>query len=307
MLTHILDAIEVLHGADATGERVADWLRTAGAGTVDVLPIEKGGRTDLVRVTIPGTAGRQRGGDAPTLGVIGRLGGLGVRPHRIGLVSDADGAIVALAAASALVRMAAHGDRLRGDVLVRTHISPASPIVPHEPAAFVDVPVDRDALAREEVDARMDAILSVDSTRANRIVKHRGFGITGTVKEGYVLRPTPGVLDAYERVAGHAAVVVPLFTQDVVPPVAGLHRINSILEPATLTDAPVIGVALLSPAVVAGAATGVTDEVELAKAGRFIVEIAKEYTTGALPLYFEDEFRRLVELFGPMKQLQRAT
>jgi hypothetical protein len=47
--------------------------------------------------------------------------------------------------------------------------------------------------------------------------------------------------------------------------------------------------------------------VELAKAGRFIVEIAKEYTTGALPLYFEDEFRRLVELFGPMKQLQRAT
>jgi hypothetical protein len=304
MLKHVLDVIELLQGADVTGERVAEWLRAAGADAVDVLPIEKGGRTELVRVTIPGSSGRERGGSAPTLGVIGRLGGLGVRPHRLGLVSDADGAIVALAVAAALIRMAEHGDCLRGDVLVRTHISPASPIVPHEPAAFVDVPVDRDALAREEVDPRMDAILSVDSTRANRIVKRRGFGITGTVKEGYILRPTPGVLDAYERVVGHAPVVVPLFTQDITPPGNGLHRINSILQPATLTDAPVIGVALLSPAVVAGAATGVTDEVELAKAGRFIVEVAKEYTAGTLPLYVEDEFRRLVELYGPMKRLQ---
>jgi hypothetical protein len=303
MLKCVIDVVDLLSGADASGESVAGWLRTFGAD-VDLVRLEgPSGRTDLVRAVIPGAEGRRAGGTAPTLGIIGRLGGIGVRPHRLGLVSDADGAIVALAVAAALARLRARGDRLRSDVLVRTHISPASPIIPHEPAAFVDVPVDRNELARAEVDPEMAAILSIDATRANRIVKARGFGITGAVKDGYLLRPTVPMLDAFERVAGHAPVVVPIFTQDITPPGSGVHRINSILQPATLTSAPVVGVVLLSPVVVGGASSGVTDEHDLAMAARFVVEVAKEFSNGTLPFYYEDEFTRLVELYGPLTHL----
>ncbi|MEE2046078.1 DUF1177 family protein [Nocardiopsis tropica] len=42
-------------------------------------------------MTIPGTDGASSGGSAPTLGILGRLGGLGARPEQIGFVSDGDG------------------------------------------------------------------------------------------------------------------------------------------------------------------------------------------------------------------------
>lgn len=303
MLTFISAAVDLLSGPDVTGESAAAWLRTFGA-EVDVVPLTgPAGRTDIVRAIVPGTAGHRARGTAPTLGIIGRLGGIGARPHRLGLVSDADGAIVALAVAAALARMRTRGDCLRSDILIRTHISPCSPIIPHEPAPFVDVPVDRLELARAEVDPEMAAILSIDATRANRIVKARGFAITGTLKDGYLLRPTVPMLDIVERVSGHAPIVVPLFTQDLTPPGNGVHRINSIMQPATLTNAPVIGVALLSPIVTGGASTGVTDEHDLAMAGRFVIEVAKEHANGSLPLYYEDEFTRLVELYGPLTRL----
>jgi hypothetical protein len=306
MLKHILDLVELLDGPDAGGAAVASWLRAkdpCGETVVDIAGLDGPGHTDLVRVAVPGTKGRRAGGSRPTLGVIGRLGGVGSRPDRLGLVSDADGAIVALAVAAELLRMSGRGDRLPGDVLIRTHISPSSPMIPHEPAPFIDSPVDRDRLARAEVDAEMAAILSIDSTRANRIAKRDGFGITGAVKDGFILRPTPQVLDVYERVAGRPAVVLPLFTQDITPPGNGLHHINSIMQPATLSDAPVIGVPLLSPVVVAGAATGVLHEQELVTAARFVLEVAKDFTAGRLSFYEEAEFRRLVELYGSMKHL----
>ena len=63
------------------------------------------GQSDFVRILIPGTQGKSQHKDAPTLGIIGRLGGIGARPSRIGVVSDADGAIAALAAALKLAQM----------------------------------------------------------------------------------------------------------------------------------------------------------------------------------------------------------
>ena len=57
------------------------------------------------------------GGNAPTIALLGRLGGLGARPERIGFVSDGDGALTALACAAKLVSMHARGDVLEGDVL----------------------------------------------------------------------------------------------------------------------------------------------------------------------------------------------
>ena len=43
-----------------------------------------------------------------------------------------------------------------------------------------------------EVDPRMDAILSVDTTRGNRLVNQRGVALTPVAKQGYLLRiPRP--------------------------------------------------------------------------------------------------------------------
>jgi len=304
MLKRILEVVDLVDTASASAAKVADWLRDLGA-EVDIVTLEGPGRTDFLRVAVRGSEGARAGGSVPTLGVIGRLGGVGSRPQKLGLVSDADGAIVALAAAGGLARMRRLGDVLRGDVLIRTHISTSSPMVPHEPAPFIDSPVDRDTLTRAEVDPEMAAVLSVDVTRANRIAKQGGFAITGTVKEGYILRPTPAMLDVYERVAGRPPVVLPLFTQDITPSGNLVHHVNSIMQPATLTRAPVVGVALLAPVVIAGAATGVLREQELAAAASFVVEVAKEFSAGALRFYHEDELHRLVEMYGSLRHLQK--
>jgi hypothetical protein len=305
MLRRILEAVDLLDTAEAGGAPVVEWLRGWGADA-ETEVIEGPGRTDFVRAVIAGANGRLAGGTAPTLGVIGRLGGVGARPHRQGLVSDGDGACVALAVAAALARARSKGDGLAGDVLVRTHVCASAPMVPHEPAPFMDSPVDRERLGQAELDPSMDAILSIDSTRANRIAKHGAFAITGAVKEGYILRPTPGLLDIYERVAGRPAVVLPLFTQDITPAGNGLHHVNSIMQPSILSAAPVVGIALLAPTVVAGAATGVVRESELAEAARFVVEVAKAFTAGALSLYHAEELAGLVERYGTLRHLQRA-
>lgn len=303
MLRRILEIVDLLDTADANGAAVVEYLRGWGA-TAETEVLEGPGRTDFIRAVIPGESGRLAGGTAPTLGVIGRLGGVGARPRLRGLVSDGDGACVALAVAAALARARSKGDALAGDVLVRTHVSTSSPMVPHEPAPFIDAPVDRDRLGRAEVDPSMDAILSIDSTRANRIAKHGAFAITGAVKEGYILRPTPALLDIYERVAGRPAVVFPLFTQDITPMGNGLHHINSIMQPAILSAAPVVGIALLAPVVISGVATGVLRETDLAEAARFVVEVAKAFAARSLSFYHEDELGQLVARYGTLRPLQ---
>jgi len=88
MLKQVLEAMELLDSAKADGEEVAALLRSRGFEyvTVKTLKGEKG-KTDYMRVKIPGTNGKTVKGSAPTLGVLGRLGGVGTRPEMIGLVS----------------------------------------------------------------------------------------------------------------------------------------------------------------------------------------------------------------------------
>ncbi|MDW8010480.1 MAG: DUF1177 family protein [Sulfolobales archaeon] len=92
---------------------------------------------------IPGASGKTAGGSAPTLGIVGRLGGVGARPAYIGMVSDADGAVVALAAAYKIAEMSKRGDILPGDVTLTTHICPNAPTRPHKPVPMMDGVADR--------------------------------------------------------------------------------------------------------------------------------------------------------------------
>src|SRR5215471_17211014 len=108
--TSVLRALDLLDAATVDGGRVAETVCAAGIAQVEVKRLRgDAGSTDVVRITMPGTQGRLEGGPSPTLGIVGRLGGLGARPEKIGLVSDADGAVTALACALELGRMAGAG------------------------------------------------------------------------------------------------------------------------------------------------------------------------------------------------------
>lgn len=306
LLKEIIQAFELIDDPGASGERVASRFKEVDPQTEIEVRTVKGdkGSTDFIKLLVPGSDGRSKGGDAPTLGIIGRLGGLGARPERIGAVSDADGAIVAIACGLKLVDMAEKGDFLKGDVIITTHICPRAPQMPHDPVPFMGAPVDMETMNQLEVDERMEAILSVDATKGNEIINHNGFAISPTVKEGYILKVSGDLLRIMRLVTGRPPVTFPIAIQDITPYGNGLYHINSIMQPSTATDAPGVGVATTSEQVIPGIATGVNYPPGLEAAARFCIEVAKEFGRGSCQLYHKEEFRRIVELYGSLKRLQ---
>lgn len=305
LMRQILDVYDLLDRADASGAIMEDYMRSLGAEDVNVTTIEgPKGKTDMIRITIPGTKGKVSGGEAPTLGVLGRLGGLGARPEQIGFVSDGDGALVSLAVAAKLLDMKKKGDALEGDVVVCTHICPDAPTSPHKPVPFMGSPVDMATVNKHEVNGSLDAILSVDTTKGNRIINTRGFAISPTVKEGYILRVSEDLLDIMQTTTGKLPYVFALTTQDITPYGNDLFHINSILQPATATDAPVVGVAITTEMPVAGCATGATHPTDLEEAARFVLEVAKSYGRGNCNFYDKEEFDKIIAKYGTMNHIQ---
>jgi hypothetical protein len=305
MLKQVLEVYELVDDANINGRKVAKFLESKGLKNIMVNTIRgKKGSTDFIKLLIPGNEGKEKKGKAPTIGIIGRLGGIGARPERIGFVSDADGAVTALSCAVKLVDMKSKGDILRGDVMIATHICPHAPTQPHEPVPFMGSPVDLAEMNKHEVDPAMDAILSIDTTKGNRIINYRGFAITPAVKEGYILRMSEDLLDIMEWTTGKPPRVVPITTQDITPYGNGLYHVNSIMQPCTATKVPVVGVAVTAETVVPGCGTGASRETDIEEAGRFCLEVGKAFTEGKCKFYDEKEFKTLVRLYGPMSILQ---
>jgi hypothetical protein len=306
-LKHVLEIMDAVDSPGASGARVREVFASHGWDSVRTEMVEgTGGTTDFVKVVIPGSEGRVSGGDAPTLGIIGRLGGLGARPEAVGYVSDGDGAVAALSAALKLADMRLRGDVLAGDVIVGTHVCPDAPTRSHDPVPFMDSPVDMATMNEKEIDPGMDVVLSIDTTKGNRLVNHRGIAISPPVKEGWILRLTDGLLDIYQFVTGHPPVVLPLTMQDITPYGNGVHHVNSIVQPSTATAAPVVGVAITAESVVPGSATGASHETDVALAVRYVIEAAKLFGQGKLAFYDEGELEQLIQLYGSMKGLQGA-
>lgn len=305
MLQQVIEIVELLDDPNVRGETVGEFFTQRGLESAYIEEVAgQEGSTEFIKLIVPGEEGKGGGGEAPTLGIIGRLGGIGARPERIGLVSDADGALTALSCALKLHTMKSRGDSLRGDVMIATHICATAPTIPHEPVPFMGSPVDIAVMNRFEVDPAMDAILSIDTTRGNRVINFRGFAITPTVKEGYILRISEDLLDLVEWTTGRPPRVVPITTQDITPYGNGLFHINSIMQPATSCEAPVVGVALTAETAVPGCATGAGRETDIEEAARFCIEVAKSFTDGECRFYDEEEFDKIVELYGPMTVLQ---
>lgn len=301
----VIDAFDVLDSARVDGERVAALLSESHVADITVERAHgERGYTDFIKAVIPGERGRSSGGDAPTLGIIGRLGGLGARPERIGFVSDGDGALTAVACAMKLGLMRHNGDVLPGDVIVATHICPHAPVRPHQPVPFMGSPVDGRQMNAHEVDPRMEAILSVDTTKGNRIINTHGFAISPTVKEGWILRVSENLLDIMTWVSGRLPAVFALTMQDITPYGNNVFHLNSILQPATATSAPVVGVAITTETAVPGSGTGASHLVDIECAARFCLEVAKAFGAGECAFYDPAEFSQLTARYGPMTHLQ---
>jgi len=304
-LKQVIEIYELLDSSKVNGERVASLLKKRGIHDVEVVPIQgEKGKTDSIKVWIPGSKGKKSGGNAPTLGVIGRLGGVGARPQMIGLVSDADGAIAALSIALKLGDMKEQGDVLPGDVLVATHICPDAPTTPHDPVPFMGSPVEMKSLNDHEVDPQMDAILSIDTTKGNRIINQRGFAISPTVKEGYILKVSEDLLRIMEIATGRRPSVFAITTQDITPYGNDLFHLNSIMQPSVATRAPVVGLAITTESVVPGCATGASHIIDIEEVVRFSIEVAKQLGAGQCRFCDEEEFKKILKLYGPMSHLQ---
>lgn len=296
-LKQVMETYELLDSAIVTGEAVATMLRERGVSDVTVETIEgPEATTDFIKAVIPG-------GEGPVLGIIGRLGGVGARPEAIGLVSDADGAIVAVASALKMADMARVGDAMPGPVIVATHICPSAPTLPHKPVSFMNTPVDMELLLRREVDDRMEAILSIDTTKGNRIINYKGFAISPTLKEGYILRCSEDLLDLMEIVTGRPPRVFAITMQDITPMGNDIYHLNSIMQPGLLTDAPVVGLATTAETVVPGCASGASSIVDLEAAVRFCVEVAKAFGAGKCQFYDVEEARLIQTKYGSMSHL----
>ena len=285
MLKNVITIYDVLDQPHVTGEDVASLFSKA-----DVKTVTEEGSTDFVKIEF--------GSGSPTLGIIGQLGGIGTT-DRVGLVSDAEGALTVLACALQLEKLP-----IKGSIIVTTHICPEAPIIPHELVDFMGAPLSVSTMMEHFTDERMDAVLSVDTTRGNRIINHKGVALSPTVKEGYILRVSESLLDIQQRVTGQLPVVFPITMQDITPYSNEVYHLNAIMQPSTKTDAPVVGVAITSEVVVPGCATGTNQLLDIECAARFCVETAKEYSEGKCTFYDEEEFQKLKRMYGSMSHFQ---
>ncbi len=306
-MKQVLDILELLEGPETQISEIRNFFRALGIddSAIETHRIkESKGSTYFLKLWLRGRRGKSEGGSAPTLGIIGRLGGIGARPQVTGFVSDADGAIASLSAAANIASLHARGDVLEGDVICTTHLCPDAPTVPHKPVPFMGSPVSMETMNSLEVDPEMDAILSIDATKGNRIINHRGFAISPTIKDGYILRVSEDLLDLMQNVTGQLPVVFPVTIQDITPYGNGIFHLNSILQPATATHAPVVGVALTAEVAVPGCATGANQISDIEAAVRFVVETAKAFGKNQCSFYDKEEFDKLLSLYGSLERLK---
>jgi hypothetical protein len=303
MLREVLDVLDVLDDPKAGAAEYAALL-PAGVCKTSVDPFScELGNTQFVTYNFEGSEGRSRGGSARTIGIIGSLGALRLPGNYPGLNSDADGAVVALACALRLARMWTRNQVLKGDVIVTTHICQAGHPEPHDPLPFVMPPLAVDEAYRRLTRAEMEAILTPETCKGNRIFNQTGFAITPALKEGYILRPHVSLLHAMEMVTSLPARIFPINMQDITPYGNDIHHVCGMMLPGQFTKAPVVGVPLTAQMQVVAAATNVYQASILEATGRFCIEVATAYSNGDCHFFYEDDFKGMVARYGSMQHL----
>ncbi len=305
MLREFMDVLDFLDDA-RNGAAAFAALLPDGPHVVEITPFESDiGKTDFIKILFPGKNGKSGGGDARTTGIIGSNGGLRLPGPYPGLASDADGCVVGLSCALALARKHHRDQQLAGDVLISTHICQQAHPVPHDPFPFVMSPLPSSEKHPRLVDERMDAILTPETCKGNKMASHLGFAVTPPVREGFILRLHETILHAMEMVTGKPAAVFPITMQDVTPYELGVHHICGMVLPSIFSTAPVIGVPLVTEIQTHPSATGTQQPMVLESAARFCLEVATGFGNGDYHFHYPGDFEGMVEAFGAVRGWQR--
>jgi hypothetical protein len=123
------------------------------------------------------------------------------------------------------------------------------------------------------------------------------------VVRGYILRVSEDLLGIYERVAGRRPCVFPITMQDITPYGNGITHMNSIMQPCTAVEAPVVGLAITTEVPVAGCGTGASHEIDIEVAARYCIEVAKSFGAKACSFYDRSELEKMIGLYGSMEGL----
>ena len=140
--------------------------------------------------------------------------------------------------------------------------------------------------------------------KGNSIINCRGFAISPTVKEGWILKVSKDLLQVFQNTTGELPKVFAVTNQDITPYGNGIDHLNGIMQPGTMTTAPMIGVAITTQSVVAGCATGATHFEDVEAAARFMLETAKGFGAGKIQFYDKEEYERLIHRYGSLRHLQ---
>lgn len=301
LLRQVMDVVDIFSRVDGnTVDAVCSYLEEIGSNDLTRIIPEESCNTVFLRCCFPGSAGKTVGGQVPTLGVVGQLGGIRMDREGPFIVSDADGAIVALSVAAKLAELQKQGYKLPGDVMITTHICTDTQRKPHIPVDFVGMPIPIKEMQEILVDPAMDMVISVDTTKGNRILNYRGTALTPVACQGYLLPITQTMIDLTEHVTGSLFRMLPLTTQDLTPYENGLSHLNSIMQPATMTAAPVLGLALTAESTVPGIATNASHMMDLECAARLCLEMAARYPSDPNLFYDQAEFDKLKQIYGRM-------
>ena len=97
---------------------------------------------------------------------------------------------------------------------------------------------------------------------------------------------------------------MPITMQDITPYDNGIYHLNGIGEIPLGISAPAIGVAITAELPVGGSATGASCIADMEEASRFCVEVAKDFGRKRFRFFDEEEFGKLVKMYGSMHHLQ---
>ena len=83
----LIELFDMLDSASASGSEVVEYFRSIDPMCqVETYPLEgPKGHTDMVRILIPGKNGKSKGGNAGTIGILGRSAVWGQDRNRSGL------------------------------------------------------------------------------------------------------------------------------------------------------------------------------------------------------------------------------
>ncbi|AWR93790.1 DUF1177 family protein [Acidianus brierleyi] len=225
--------------------------------------------------------------------ILGRLGAIRVSNH-YGIVSDADGAIISL---TSMIEWAKNYSEIEGEAIFSTNISLDAKLIPHKPFNFMVPLVGLDDALRLEVDKEAQFLISVDSTKGNRIAKYNDFAISHIIKDGYILKIPDEIIDIYEKVTEHEPYFVALTSGDLTPMEINAYHISTFLSPWLYTESPILGLATVSKYPIPGYETGVQNVTMLERASRFSIEVLKYYFSGG-DIYSEEELSSLKNVLG---------